>query len=329
MSPHHVFRFALFGALSLAAACSQAPTTSSSLTPAQSADAIYTGGDIVTVNDAQPTVEAVAVKDGRILAVGTRADVERAHKATTTVVVDLAGKTLIPAFLDPHSHYFSSLTVANQVNVYPAPAGPGTDPASIVAALVKFRDERRIPAGEVIQAYGYDDSAMPAGNLLNRDHLDTALPDNPVIVQHVSMHGAVLNSAALKKWKVSAATRTPPGGIIVRKPGTQEPFGLIMETAWLPIFGSLPKPTAEQEIRLDEGRAAALRELRHQHGARRRDACRRPRRDDAGRAGRRQPDRRHRVSVHHRRRCRPRGAPRVHLGHLQPAPEDRRGEDHD
>lgn len=171
------------------------------------ADTIYTGGDIVTVNDAQPSAEALAVKDGKILAVGARSVLEATHKAATSQVVDLAGKTVIPAFLDPHSHYYSSLTVANQVNVYPAPAGPGTDPASIVAALVKFRDERKIPAGEVIQAYGYDDSAMAAGDLLNRDHLDTALPDNPVIVQHVSMHGAVLNSAALKKWTVSAATR--------------------------------------------------------------------------------------------------------------------------
>ncbi len=62
------------------------------------------------------------------------------------------------------------------------------------------------------------------------------------------MHGAVLNSAAMKKWGLSAATKTPPGGIIVRKPGTNEPYGLIMETAFLPIFGSLPKPTAAQEV---------------------------------------------------------------------------------
>ena len=64
--------------------------------PEQTADAIYTGGDIVTVNDAQPTVEALAVKDGKILAVGARADVEKAHKGSTTRVVDLGGKTLMP-----------------------------------------------------------------------------------------------------------------------------------------------------------------------------------------------------------------------------------------
>ncbi len=217
-------------------------------TPAQTADAIYTGGDIVTVNDAQPTVEALAVRDGKILAVGARADVEQAHKGAATRAVDLGGKTLLPSFLDAHSHYINSLTVANQVNLYAPPAGPGKDPDSIVAELVQYRDAKKIPAGEVIQAYGYDENVMPNGNLLNRDHLDKAFPDNPVLVGHVSMHGAVLNSAALRKWSISAATKTPPGGVIVRKPGTNEPYGLIMETAYLPVFASLPKPSREQEV---------------------------------------------------------------------------------
>jgi predicted amidohydrolase YtcJ len=212
------------------------------------AEVIYAGGDIVTVDDRQPNAEALAVKDGKILAVGNRAEIERLHKGPTTRTVDLAGKTLVPGFLDAHSHYVSSLTVANQVNVYAPPAGPGKDPESIVAELVKFRDAKKIPKGEVIQAYGYDDNAMPNGRLLNREDLDKALPDNPVLVGHVSMHGAVLNSAAMKKWNLSAGTKTPAGGVIVRKPGTNEPYGLIMETAYLPIFASLPQPTREQEV---------------------------------------------------------------------------------
>lgn len=226
----------------LTASCKKAPE------PAASADTIYTGGDIVTVKDAQPAAEAIAVKDGRILAVGARAGIEKAHRAASTKVVDLAGKTLLPAFIDPHGHYFNSLTVANQVNVYAPPAGPGKDPASIVAELVKFRDEKRIPKGDLIQAYGYDENVMPNGIGLNRDDLDKDFPDNPVLVGHVSMHGAVLNSAALKKYGISAATKTPPGGIILRKPGSDEPAGLIMETAYLPVFASLPKPDARQEV---------------------------------------------------------------------------------
>ena len=117
-----------------------------------------------------------------------------------------------------------------------------------MAELVKFRDRNKIPKGEVIQAYGYDENAMPDGVGLTRDDLDKDFPDNPVLVGHVSMHGAVLNSAAMKKWNISAETKTPPGGVILRKPGSNEPAGLLMETAFLPIFASLPKPTREQEI---------------------------------------------------------------------------------
>ena len=215
--------------------------------PQQTADTIYTGGDIITVTDSQPTVEALAVKDGKILALGTRAEVEAAHKGTATTVIDLAGKTLLPGFIDAHGHYISALTVANQVKVYAPPAGPGKDVESILAAIEQFRAERNLPRGELIQAYGYDENVMPNGRLLNRDDLDQAFPDNPVIVGHVSMHGGVLNSAALAKYGISAATRTPPAGVIVRKPGTNEPYGLIMETAYLPVFAALPKPTREQE----------------------------------------------------------------------------------
>jgi hypothetical protein len=71
----------------------------STTTSAGSADTIYTGGDVVTVDDARPTAEAVAVKDGRIVAVGTRAEVEQAHKGTATRTVDLAGRTLVPGFI--------------------------------------------------------------------------------------------------------------------------------------------------------------------------------------------------------------------------------------
>lgn len=228
---------------------------------ADAADTIYIGGDIVTVNDQQPSAEALAVKAGKIVAVGSQAEVEKAHKGAGTQVVDLGGKALLPAFLDAHSHYVSALTVANQVNVYAPPAGPGKDAASIVAELVKFRDTNKIAKGEVIQAYGYDENVMPKGQLLNRDDLDKALPDNPVLVGHVSMHGAVLNSAAMKKWDISAKTKTPPGGVIVRKPGTQEPWGLIMETAYLPIFASLPQPTTAQEV--EWSKAGQLLYARH------------------------------------------------------------------
>jgi predicted amidohydrolase YtcJ len=146
---------------------------------AQAADAIYFGGDIVTINDAQPTVEALAVKDGRILAVGSRTEVEKAHLGAATQAVDLAGRTLLPGFMDAHSHYINSLLVANQAKLYAPPSGPGKDVDSIIAELKKFAAERKIPKGELIMGYGYDDTVMPNGRLLNRDDLDKAFPTIP------------------------------------------------------------------------------------------------------------------------------------------------------
>ena len=138
----------------------------------QDADTIYMGGDIVTMDDKKPTAEAAAVKDGKFIAVGTRADVEKAHNRPATRVSDLAGKTMLPGFVDARSHDISSLMVAHQVNVYAPPAGPGKCAASIVVELVAYRDAKKIPKGEIIRAYGYDGTVMPGGRLVNRDDLD-------------------------------------------------------------------------------------------------------------------------------------------------------------
>jgi len=212
------------------------------------ADRIFTGGTVITMTDAQPLAEAVAVKDGRILAVGTKAGIEADFAGPTTEMIDLAGRTLLPGFIDPHSHYINALLVANQAKVYPPPSGPGKDVDSIIAAIKAFAEAKAVPKGEMIVAYGYDDSVMPDGRLLNRDDLDAAFPDNPVRVDHVSMHGTVLNSLAQKKYGYSAETVTPPGGVIVRKEGTNEPYGLIMETAYLPVASVSEPMTPAQEI---------------------------------------------------------------------------------
>lgn len=212
------------------------------------ADAIYFGGDILTMEgDTASYAEAMAVRDGKIIFLGEMSKAME-MKGDSTEMKDLGGKTLLPGFLDAHSHYINSLSIANQLNLYPPPAGPGKDVETIIEQLKGFKSENNIPDGELIQAYGYDDSVMPEGRLLNRDDLDQALPNNPVLVNHVSMHGGVLNSLAMENWGINPKTETAPGGVIVRKPGTNEPYGLIMETAFLPIFGALPPPNESQEI---------------------------------------------------------------------------------
>jgi hypothetical protein len=230
----------LFTAL-LNVACSQQKTE-------PKADSIYTGGDIVTLNDQQPTAEAVAVKAGKIIAVGKRKQIEAQFKSANTVMVDLAGQTLMPGFIDPHSHYYNSLLVANQAQVYAPPSGPGKDIDSIINTIKTFAIDNKVAKGEMIMAYGYDDTVMPNNRLLNRDDLDAAFPDNPVRVDHVSMHGTVMNSLALKKYGYDENTVTPPGGVIVRKEGTNEPYGLIMESAFLQTLALSEPMTPAQEI---------------------------------------------------------------------------------
>ncbi|VXB16824.1 conserved hypothetical protein [Flavobacterium sp. 9R] len=209
---------------------------------------VYYNGDIITMEGDKPTyAEALVVKDGKIAFVGSE-DEAMKQAGEGHVMKDLEGKTLLPGFLDAHSHYINSLLVANQCKLYAPPSGPAKDVPSIIATLKQYAAERNIPKGEMIMGYGYDDNVMPNGVLLNRDDLDKAFPDNPVRIDHVSMHGAVMNSLALKKYGIDANTKTPPGGVIVRKPGTQEPYGLIMETAFLPVMEKAEPMTAEQEI---------------------------------------------------------------------------------
>ncbi|MFT5697304.1 MAG: putative amidohydrolase YtcJ/heat shock protein HslJ [Desulforhopalus sp.] len=215
---------------------------------AQQADTIYHNGSILSMAGKEPIyLEALVVKDGKIVFVGHK-DKAFTMKDSSTKIVDLAGKALLPGFLDAHSHYINSLLVANQCKLYAPPSGPGKDVPSIIAELKHFAAKRKTPKGEMIMGYGYDDTVMPDGRLLNRDDLDEAFPDNPVRVDHVSMHGTVMNSLALQKYGISAETKTPPGGVIVRKPGTEEPWGLIMEMAFLPVMEQAEAMTAQQEV---------------------------------------------------------------------------------
>jgi len=101
--------------------------------------------------------------------------------------------------------------------------------------------------GDWIIGYGYDRSNLVEGRELNIDDLDPAFPDNPIMLIHSSNHGAVLNTAAFKAVGYNENTPTPAGGIIARKPGTNIPYGLIMETAFLPILTNAPKPS-EREL---------------------------------------------------------------------------------
>jgi predicted amidohydrolase YtcJ len=227
--------------------CKNSTTTYKDITEATGNGVIYFGGDILTMVGDTPTyADAVWIKDGKIAYIGSLEEAKKQGQGAE--LANLEGKTLLPSFIDAHSHYINSLTVSDQANVSPKPIteGKGDNVDQIIETIKQLKDKGNIPKDSLIQAYGYDDTKMN-GRLLNRDDLDKAFPDNPVIVGHISMHGAVLNSKALTRFNITKDTPTPKGGVIVRD-NNGEPYGLIMETAYLPIFDNLPKPNLDQQI---------------------------------------------------------------------------------
>ncbi len=193
-------------------------------------------------------VEAVVVTDGKIVFVGSDSEAMK-QKVASTVVKDLGGKTLLPGFVDAHSHFINSGTLSQQVNVSPSPVGPGDSVPQVIAALKAYQEKAKIPVGEWILAWGYDDSMVKGGTLTKRE-LDAAFPNHKVLVTHVSLHGGVLNSKGLEWAGVDRNTPTPPGGIIARGPDGKDPQGLLMETAFLPIFAKLPQPSEAEMLEL-------------------------------------------------------------------------------
>lgn len=212
------------------------------------AETIVTGADVVTMDDTHPSAEAVAISGGRILAAGSAYEVA-AFKDERTRIVDLSGKTLLPGFIDGHSHFFQVALVSSAANVSAPPVGKVSTIAETVASLKEHAAAHSVKPGEWLMGFGYDGSALRDGREATRDDLDVAFPKTPVVLVHVSAHGALLNSAALKLAGIDANTPTPVGGVIARKPGSNEPTGLLMETAWLPVIGLVPKPSPNEALK--------------------------------------------------------------------------------
>jgi predicted amidohydrolase YtcJ len=241
--------------VALAAIVSLAPAAC-----AAPAERIIRGGAIVTLHAAQPTAEAVAIAGGRIIAVGSEADVLR-HKGPATEVTDLAGKTLVPGFIDGHSHFCALVDVQTQALCASPPAGPCKTVADVIAQLKQIQTRRNLGPGKFVMGFGYDPDLLAEKRAPTKQELDAAFLDNPVILVHVSGHGAMLNSKALAAYSITAATPTPPGGVIGREPGSNEPNGLVFETAFMPIFEKTPGPGPDEQLALiASGQELYLRE---------------------------------------------------------------------
>ena len=217
-----------------------------------SADAIYTGGDIITVNELQPQAEAIAVKDGLILAVGYRDEIMK-WKGANTQVVDLGGNTLVPGFIDPHGHAFNTGIQAISANLLPRPDGGVNDIAELQSALKLWAEQNQKLTGRYgwIVGFGYDDAQLKEQRHPTRDDLDQVSTELPVVIVHQSGHLGAMNSKALEILGLNAGTKNPPGGVIRRKEGSQDPDGVLEENAFFAqLFGLMSKlsPDANQAL---------------------------------------------------------------------------------
>jgi predicted amidohydrolase YtcJ len=184
---------------------------------------ILYNGNLWTVNAAEPRAEAVAISRGRFLAVGSNSDVLNLAGAGVQKV-DLGGKTVLPGFIDAHSH--------------PADAGRlhlrmvDCDLRSIQAILAALRERAaKTPAGEWVLGFKYDDTKTEEGRALSIVDLDAAVPDHPVHIQHRGGHTAYANSLAFRKAGIDEKTADPPGGQISHDPTTGKLSGRVAESA--------------------------------------------------------------------------------------------------
>ena len=197
------------------------------------ADSIWSGGPIITMNDKAMRAEAVAVADGKILAVGKRSDIMKL-KGPTTRLVDLKGQTLVPGFVDAHGHVVIGGLQAISANVLAPPDGKVTDIASLQQTLRDWAQKNAaiVEKTKIIIAFGYDNSQLKELRHPTKEELDAVSADIPVVIIHQSSHLATVNSVMLKEMGYDANSKDPAGGVIQRKAGSTEPNGTLEETAF-------------------------------------------------------------------------------------------------
>jgi predicted amidohydrolase YtcJ len=208
------------------------------LTSAQApADLILVNGKIWTVNPAQPEAEAAACRDGRILAVGTSAEI-RKYAGASTQIIDLKGRRMTPGFNDSHVHFHDG--------------GRGLAGVQLRDARTpeEFRDRikafaARIPKGRWITEGNWDHENWTPARLPTRQLIDAVTPDNPVFINRLDGHMCLANSLALKLAGITRETPDPPGGAIVRDE-RGEPTGVLKDAAMNAVYRVIPLPSEEE-----------------------------------------------------------------------------------
>jgi predicted amidohydrolase YtcJ len=203
------------------------------------ADIIFVNANVITMNEDQPGAKAIAIKDGKILAVGSQRHVKK-HKGDETVMRDLEGQTVTPGFIDGHGHMGMVGMFGMAANLMPPPDGKVTSIAELQQTLKTWMSTSEIPEKNgIVFGTGYDDSQLKEKRHPTRDELDAVTTDYPVIVLHQSGHLSAVNSKALETLGITASTPNPPGGVIRRKQGSNEPNGVLEENANFEAAGKL------------------------------------------------------------------------------------------
>jgi len=216
------------------------------------ADIIFTNGKIITVDPDDSIVAALAIRDGRIIALGSDADIA-ALADDATLLIDLQGYTATPGLIDSHNHFADGL-VTEMVNAdvsYPAVRN--------IADVVQVVDRRvaDTPAGEWVQGVGWDEGKLLEQRYIEAADLDAVSPDNPVWLMHTMGHYGVANSAAMKLANITAETPEVPGGRIERD-ANGTPTGVLKEAAMGLVLEILPDFTSEQRDAAIEAGARAM-----------------------------------------------------------------------
>jgi len=190
------------------------------------ADLVITNGNAVTVNAKDAIAEAVAVLNGIIIAVGDNKEIE-AFIGEDTKVVDLTGKTLVPGFIDTHTHSLLCGEFPYSFNLIDVAAELVPSIADLQYMIKKKAKET--PQGEWIGARNYDPQGMKEGRWPTREELDSVSPENPLIILIRGCHAYAANSRAMELAGITKDTPNPEGGIIERDPETGEPRGVFRD----------------------------------------------------------------------------------------------------
>jgi len=188
---------------------------------------VFMNGTVLTMDFDNSIGDAVALSRDRIAAVGSNDKIKK-YINSKSIVIDLKGKTLIPGFVDAHSHFPGSGLSAVGVDLNSPPIGKITNIKQAIEALRNKASEEK--KGKWVYGYGYDDTLLAENRHLNRIDLDEVSEDHPVFVIHISGHLGVGNTLALKKAGITADTPDPEGGVI-RKDSKGRPTGILEETA--------------------------------------------------------------------------------------------------